>query len=218
MPTTAGMFGEQPPEGWAPPVYEPWSFDDVFVFRCERISFGPVSKPGFLLWEFHESFRVPDSCASPDYVNRFLATHWFDDAAFVELAAQNGMPSILGTFDLAKGQAGGVQTWDWTWSADGQPASSLLFMDNPPDVPVKFRSPIRIFWFEGTGVSYMDVELVHAANQVSNPTAAGTFAPPMFYARGSNPAYAGIGVPSDAASFTATIHRFSDLLCAEPLP
>ena len=217
MPGLRGTYAEEAPEGWSRPAHQPYTFIDDFIFRCERVAWGHLERPSYVLWEAHESFNPPESCRSPDFLNRFIATQWFSDAEFVDQAHSFGLPVFLGSFNLTIQDLPELKIWQWRWSAEGQGESSLNFNDNPPGVAVTFTTPFRFFWFTGGGVSYLDVEFVTEGNQASNPTASGTMAAPMLYAQGGNPAYAGAGVPAWNAYFSGTIHRFSDLLCEHPI-
>lgn len=218
MPTLAGLYGETPaPEGWERLPIEPYSFIDNFIFRCDRVSWGAIERPAFVLWELHESYDAPDSCRKDGLAHRIIATNWFSDAALVEQAKGFGLPAYLGTFNLTKEDLNGVRTYEWRWAAEGQGESSLAFHDNGTAGSDEFPTGFRFFWFTESGVSFLDLEMVTNVNRASDQTVSGTMSSPMLYANAGNPVYAGNGIPAFEAHFSGTIHRFSDLQCAQPI-
>ncbi|MHB1260303.1 MAG: hypothetical protein ACYC2H_01165 [Thermoplasmatota archaeon] len=215
MAGVPGSYGEQPPPGWENNL--PVTFITDYIFKCERVSWGSIERPSYVLWEVHESFSTPDSCRDEGYSNRDVATLWFSDAALVEQAKAFGLPAFLGSFNLSTEVVQGIQVWDWRWNAESQPESSLKVQDHPPFSAITRSNPHRFIWFANGGVSYFDIDFSEEANAAGNPVATGMMSAPMMFANGDSPIFAGAGRLMSSAHFSGTIHRFSDLLCEDPI-
>lgn len=217
--SVAGRYGETPPPGWEQrPGEIPTTSITEQILRCGRIEWGSFERPAHFLWETHQSFSTPDSCRKDGALHYFLGTVWSDDPDLVAQAARLGMPAILGNFSLAEMSNQGIDLRTWSWSAVGGQPSNLSFTSNPPDVAVTFTSPSRFFWFTGNQVNYYDNTFVEDRNQVDEPATVGTMAEPMLYAKGGVADFVGSATWARKASFSGTIHRFSDLECKNELP
>jgi hypothetical protein len=129
-----------------------------------------------------------------------------------------GMPAILGSIGLNITKTPSSEVWAWSWQAQGSSPSSLTFFDNLPRANVSLSAPWRFFWFTENRANYYDLELKETYNQAGNPVIIGTMAPPMFYAQGGVAEFAGSADLDVSASFSGSIHRFSDLECKSELP
>jgi hypothetical protein len=216
-----GMFDEKLPEGWARDTDQVVTQLNHYLFRCERLGWGQLERgPVFLIWETHVgTFSAPEACRDEGTALAVLATQGLSDADAMAQAAQFGMPSFLGDFDLAMDESPAAKTWDWRWTPQGGEESSLTFRDAQPDVQGTLAGPYRFFWFNETAVSYADLRIDQELDQlgVLSPVVTGTMSAPMMYANAGTSQFVAAGAIHTKSSFSGTIHRFRDLACAEPI-
>lgn len=193
------------------------------VIQCERVSWGSFERgPVFTMMERHNDFEAPEKCREDAGQLRVIVQSiWFSDPDLVEFARTRfGMPAFLGEFGFNFSTTASAQMSIWTWKLPGGNVSEMSFPSRD-DALLNTAEPVwRQYWIDGEGVSYMDL---NEHFQTPEP------APGAAYGRLPSPMLWGQSMPEDSfftpdradqkleASYSASISRFGDLECNEPL-
>lgn len=211
----ANVFGGSSPEGW-----ERATASTLLMgfLECDRVSWGSFERgPVHVLMEFTEDSFAPLTCQQGDFDRyHILRSLWIDDETVASwIKATYGIPALVGDFAVAD-PGGLVETW--TWSQPGGESSEMTFQDPPPTQNTPLTYIHRAFWFNETGVSYMDIREEYLNDDYSSPAAYGMLRPPMQYASMTGQtAFSGIVDYTPSADEAFSISRFGDLDCQKPV-
>src|SRR5687768_6705507 len=123
-----GTFAATLPPGWEASPDQVTSNLNTILYRCERLSWGGFERPAYLLWEGHlGDFVPPEACNEDGTVQYILANQGFDHPGLVAQTRGLGMPSFGAGFNLSLDETPAATAWRWSWTAEGQPESSLTF-------------------------------------------------------------------------------------------
>lgn len=210
------LYNQPVPESWASGSTQGFTFVNHYSFTCHRLSWGQLERPVSIMLEGHQSFSPPESCMGPRRTNYLLATAWWDDVDANQMALAVGMTTRLGAFNRTTELTQGVELDTLAWSLDGEQQVLLRYANAPPQLDTGTFAELRFFWFNGTGVSYLDLDSTYAFDQLQPPPVVGEFGPATFYGSIGNPLYVGAGETFQDSPFSAKISVFRDLLCKEP--
>lgn len=179
------------------------------------MQWGPYERgPVFTLFEILSGALGPDSCLEGSF-NRYshLGTLWISDPDIATYANQTlGIPVYAAEFDIQETAA--EQTW--TWNLPGQPSSeiSMLEVDGHAQ-PSTFTE--RIFWMNGTTISYMDLNQRYEVPTLRSYIGYGHMEEPMVAASSGIHEYTAPLDTNINTDWTGTVRTFHDYSCAEPV-
>lgn len=212
--------GNPPHPSWEEDANAPTNAFRVILARCERIAWGQFERgPIFVLLEWDGNLNNPSSCGGGDVQERgALDSIWFSDPELVQFAKDAyQMPAHLGTFTYDSTQGPEGREIRWTWATAGNEPSDTLLVDPQPDQLGDVEAGSRLFWSNGQGVNRMDFWRSYQQDQFE-VGATGTMQPPMLWAtQGPVKEYAATAGNHAQQSMNATLVRYGDLECKEPL-
>jgi hypothetical protein len=214
------IYQGKPVPSWEEGADAPTNEIHVSLFQCERISWanferGPIS----MLFEWDGNLNNPSSCAGGHVDGRgVLDSIWFSDPDLAAYAkAEYAMPAVLGTFTYNSSSTPEGQQIHWTWAAAPNEASDASQTVPPVDHRFSTTDGIRLFWYNGKGVNRMDFWREFEQQQVQSATS-GTMQPPMLWAtQGPVKQYSETGAFKQNGSMNATLARYDDLACKQPV-
>jgi hypothetical protein len=199
------------------------SMDAVF---CPRVSWGPFERPLNLVIDRHDDQHAPDSCF-PDTSNlvllNTLSSLWVNDRQVADWLKQTyHMPVYYSEISFTNQTlAGPITDHVTTWGLNGSTNEIRIPDEHAAPFPETLHN--RLFWYNQTGVSMMDMDIESTTPTayppfvaVADRSARGTVYPPMIVADVSTN-YVGQGVWGTYA-MTGNIQMFRDHVCKQPWP
>ncbi|MEA3143989.1 MAG: hypothetical protein QOG31_1313 [Thermoplasmata archaeon] len=145
-----------------------------------------------------------------------LESIWFSDLDLSEYAKKNyAMPAHVANFTLARTDNPATQEFQVTWTPPGGQTSKITYEANALHSDVQGVFPIRDYWWNGQGVSYMDYTETLTYNQYDPQASNGVLAAPLLWAKSMpTPDYATrASTHQFDGSVTTTFGRFKDAQC-----
>jgi len=215
--------GNTPP-GWGQNPTSPLQGMVSAAWKCDRISWGSFERgPIYMMQEWQTNFDDPVSCQqNGTYQNRWvMESIWFSDPDVAAYAHQvYGLTTYAANFTFQQTPTvpgGPTDTWAWTWTPkEGSESTFTLHYDEPPLSQGKTID--RIFWYNGQGISYMDLTSNYKKGAAYDP-AQGNFPAPMMWGQ-YGPTSQFVEAQAFAeidGSLSASIARFGDMGCTKPL-
>lgn len=207
------------PSGWEDPHVPGANEHHLHASYCERVQWGPYERgPVFTLFEAVAGSLTPDSCLEGE-VNRWghFATLWISDAEIAAYANQTlGVPVFAADFRLDETSVGTAVERKWIWSLPGNPSSELAMIESDGESPsTSFVE--RIFWINGTGISFLDLNKRYELPMNQARVGHGHLEAPMAAARNGFNEYATAFDTHTNSVWSANVQSFRDTLCTEPV-
>lgn len=207
------------PPGWDGPGIPGFNQHYLHAAYCERVQWGPYERgPVFTLFELTSGFLGPESCVEGEY-NRYshLGTLWISDPEIAAYANKTlGIPVHVAEYELEDLVVGGLLQRTWQWGLKGQPKSELTMSELDGE---SYASTFgeRIFWMNGTTISYLDLRQNYEVPTFQQYAAYGRMETPMVAASSGIHEYA-TGVDANInTDWRGTVRTFRDYACTEPI-
>ena len=209
----------QPPGNWS--KTKSWRSEIMMLFyECNEVSWGPFQRgPIRFIWETHTNLNAPENCRTGEYTH-VAALHalWVDDAELATyLNDTYGMPTRYATIAAHDNRTGGIQRAQWRWGIQGNPESSIQF-SQAIVTPGPVDHSDRLVWFQGDTTLWvltLNQTLTYSNGQTA--LTPGTLRPPTLYASSGSEDYVGRGSADLGAILSASIAKFGDSACAQPM-
>jgi hypothetical protein len=223
--TNGGLFPAQafpqatPPTGWSPQS-PPLIQVELQILSCQRISVGPFERgPVHLLFETHDNFSPPDSCAKAaggDYYSALALTQfWIDDAEIAGyLRTKFGLPAQEATFNQSSTVVNGEGRQHWDFGLKGGGVSSLDNNVGPADL--SWAPTFRFFYASADHEDFFDLAYDEHYSQ-QGLVSFGTIVPPLMFAGNAVGAWAATGGVTASGTYAGTFHQFRDMNCMDSL-
>jgi hypothetical protein len=176
-----------------------------------------------MIYEQHNFFQVPPTCQPPANATKLgsmveLASLWVNDTELASYLKQTypGLPvyySPIQTETKDFGPGGVVHTWSWGLGAQNQSQMNIV-EDQQGANPLE--DYFRIFWYDETGVSVMDLDNAYSFPLVTARLAYGTLYPPMLWGNIAVD-YASTGNWAEEVTMQGHITIFRDHECKQPV-
>ncbi len=207
---------------WGPePIHPSWQETDpaalaavgFFVFSCERVAFGNVSRgPVSFAVEYHQFAAVPETCFENRDRVYVMANLWANDTAFAEaMGSWHGMPWVV---------AGVQRTTDpdvpgqERWALDAGLGESV-FDASDPDLPeIEESLTVAFAWQDGDGIAMLQLTNTYTTSNFDAVFSSGEMrAPTVWQAQSHGVPYEGIGDVYNSAELTASLFAYKDPSC-----
>lgn len=212
------------PPGWEP-IHDLVTTIQVSGWICERVHWGEFERgPIHVILEYHNRLDTPESCY-PDMDDvqtalrfKMLNSIWINDTELVDYARQHfEMPAYYSEIEQSSEDTPLGALRGMTWGLEGEGQTEVEILDYAhANYGSGTRFQERAFWFNDTGVSYMDRDFIINGPQAENVRyGRGVFAPPMLLAEW--PAeHRFLDEWHGGGSAEIELGRFLDFFCLEP--
>ncbi len=192
----------------------------MYAWDCHRFSIDGFERPVRMLIEYHTNDTAPESCHLQEMGTRGILNRVFlDDPELVDyLRVTHGLPTMLSSFNITSRSLPGNGTEiHWMWQPEGFPVSSWTLTKISPDRDFEFDK-LRLFWFDDTGVAYIDLERKHTVAEYGDSGPAHMIMrEPMLMSALPEEQY-DTALYHENGEVRAEIQHHRDRFCMEPVP
>lgn len=213
-----------PPPGWEQDIpFDGQGSNLIFeIMSCDRVSWGPFERPLTILIETHSDMEPPQACReeSVSGVMYGMIRMWISDAEVASWAnATFGLPTLVLEWNETLDTMSEIDTYVWTWSANGQTPSRVEFRTTSALGTAEGQSPQRVAWTAGSRLWLADIQRYATQNLGGQPDVfVAELQEPMFLATAA-PARP-VVVTGDyvfATSMSYSFLEFGDYECVNPI-
>ena len=202
------------PPGWEPEG-RAGSELGVEVYECQRVSWGPFERgPVHFLFELHGELDPPEKCTEgdPNFIRAFTS-FWTDDASLGQyLDDVYDLPVIVGNFTETVTSNPETREIHWVWNTNGSQPSEVSVHTVGEEKQSWGGNLVRMYWFNATHLSYMDIDDDVRGYKVSSILSPGTMSEPMVFSRTGLP-FMGRSVVITEGDMSGKIKTFEGFDC-----
>lgn len=209
----------EPPADWGP--HRGFGSDLLMMFyECNRMSWGGYERgPVRMMWETHSNFGVQPKCDNEDRTTIDVLSALFIDDLHLARFAQDELHirTQAADFTMVKTETAGLTTTAVSWTVGGN-VSRLEHRDHPGLGSGDYVHAQRMLWVHGNTTYALQLDKVRHFGNGNTMAIHGNVEAPALYAKSGTTTYASFGNPVHAMEVTATLDRYGDWRCEQPLP